>query len=101
MVDTEENIWQIGEIMYTIEVYKKDRRTRNGSRSVAKWDTEQTDVNVIEDIVNNMYPVKKGYSYKLSLTMVQRKNFMTGDTFMERYDTPRFCSPASESFWSM
>jgi len=87
--------------MYTIEVYKKDRRTRNGSRFITKWDTEQTDVNVIEDIVTNMYPVKKGYSYKLSLTMVQRKNFMTGETFMERYDTPRFCSPASESFWTM
>ena len=87
--------------MYTIEVYKKDRRTRNGSRSVSKWDTEQTDVNIIEDILTNTYPVEKGYSYKLSLTMVVRKNFMTGETFLERYDTPHFCSPSSESFWSM
>ena len=87
--------------MYTIEVYKKDRRTRNGSRSVAKWDTKQTDVNVIKDIVNNMYPASKGHSYKLNLTMVQRKNFLTGEPFMERYDTPNFCSPSSESYWSM
>lgn len=32
---------------------------------------------------------------------VERKNFMTGDTFMERVNTPHYCSPAFESYWSM
>jgi len=26
---------------------------------------------------------------------------MTGKTYKERYDTPYFCSPSSETFWSM
>ena len=32
--------------------------------------------------------------------MVERTNIMTGKKFMEAEDTPNFCSPASESYWS-
>jgi preprotein translocase subunit SecY len=30
-----------------------------------------------------------------------RTNAMSGKTFQERYDTPYYCSPSSESYWSM
>jgi hypothetical protein len=33
--------------------------------------------------------------------MVTRKNLMTGQEFEEDVNTPHFCSPSSESFWSM
>jgi hypothetical protein len=33
--------------------------------------------------------------------MVERVNLMTGKTYMEHRDTPRFCSPSSEAYWSM
>jgi len=33
--------------------------------------------------------------------MVERTNLMTGKKYMESQDTPIFCSPASESYWSM
>jgi hypothetical protein len=33
--------------------------------------------------------------------MVTRKNLMGGREFREKYDTPYFCSPSSESYWSM
>ena len=33
--------------------------------------------------------------------MVTRKNLMSGKEFQEDVNTPYFCSPASESFWSM
>lgn len=33
--------------------------------------------------------------------MVTRTNLMTGQEYQEDVNTPRFCSPASESFWSM
>jgi hypothetical protein len=33
--------------------------------------------------------------------MVERTNLMTGKRYLERRDTPIFCSPASESYWSM
>jgi hypothetical protein len=32
--------------------------------------------------------------------MVSRKNYMTGEYFEERWDTPFFASASSESFWS-
>ena len=34
-------------------------------------------------------------------TYVTRVNLMSGKEFKERYDTPIFCSPAFESYWSM
>ena len=34
-------------------------------------------------------------------TFVTTKNMMSGKEFQERYDTPYYCSPRSESFWSM
>ena len=33
--------------------------------------------------------------------MVERTNLMTGKKFMEDINTPYFCSPSSESYWSM
>ena len=33
--------------------------------------------------------------------MVERVNIMTGQEYQEDVNTPNFCSPASESFWSM
>jgi hypothetical protein len=33
--------------------------------------------------------------------MVTRKNLMTGLEYEEDVNTPNFCSPSSESFWSM
>jgi len=32
--------------------------------------------------------------------MVERVNLMSGQKYMEAEDTPIFCSPASESYWS-
>lgn len=33
--------------------------------------------------------------------MVTRKNIMTGQNFQEDVNTPYFCSPSSETYWSM
>ena len=32
---------------------------------------------------------------------VTRRNMMTGKTFSESVNTPNYCSPASEAYWSM
>ena len=32
--------------------------------------------------------------------MVERTNIMSGQKFMEDVNTPYFCSPSSETFWS-
>ena len=33
--------------------------------------------------------------------MVERTNFMTGEKFKEPLNTPYYCSPRSETYWSM
>ena len=71
---------------YTVEVYKKDARTKKGERLVNKFDHK----GARREELKHLYE-----------TWVTRKNLMGGAEFQERYDTPYFCSPSSESYWSM
>lgn len=32
--------------------------------------------------------------------MVERVNMMSGQTYMESVNTPNYCSPSSEAYWS-
>lgn len=43
------------------------------------------------DTHEELFPVK----------MVERVNLMSGKTYMEAENTPNYCSPASEAYWSM
>ena len=33
--------------------------------------------------------------------MVEKVNLMSGKTYMESVNTPNYCSPSSEAYWSM
>jgi hypothetical protein len=44
---------------------------------------------------------RDGYRFSIHETYVTRTNLMGGGQFQERYDTPHYCSPSSESYWSM
>ena len=81
---------------YTVEVYKIDRRTKEGK--VLSYKTDYTDVTFAQ--MERMYPRRPRYIVLIHETWVERKNFMTGEVFKERYDTPWTCSPASETYWS-
>jgi hypothetical protein len=53
-------------------------------------------------IDSNLKQLKvKLYTEPTGDDMVERTNMMTGKKYMERRDTPIFCSPSSESYWSM
>jgi hypothetical protein len=41
------------------------------------------------------------YRREHPVKMVTRRNLMSGLEFQEAEDTPGFCSPASEAYWSM
>ena len=82
---------------YTVEMYKLDRRTKDGMKLVYK--TDYTDVTL--DQMERMYPRRPKYIVKIFETYVTRTNMMSGREYKERYDTPYFCSPSSESYWSM
>ena len=87
--------------MYTVEVYKKDARTKKGERLVHKSDYDTDNLSMLEHTVKHTWRASAGFRYVIHETYVTRKNMMSGVEFQERYDTPYFCSPASESYWSM
>ena len=82
---------------YTVEIWKLDRRYKDGQRIYRKIDYTDMELSVLEKI----HPRRPGYIVMIHETWVTRKNMMSGKEFQERYDTPYFCSPSSETYWSM
>jgi len=84
---------------YTLEIYKLDRRTKEGRRLVAKEDFAAS----TEDYIQTVAEAKRDFGFEVEVfeTFVTTSNMMSGKEFQERYDTPYYCSPRSESYWSM
>ena len=92
---------------YTIELYKSDKRikkderygrNRVGLRFVESMDFDLSTKDVIQVVAAGFRDA--GYVVEVFETFVTRKNLMSGYEYQERYDTPSFCSPSSETFWS-
>jgi len=84
---------------YTLEIYKVDRRYQAGERLVNVLDFAPSTKDYIETVAAEKR--KQGFKVKVFETYVTRKNLMGGREYRERYDTPYYCSPSSESYWSM
>jgi hypothetical protein len=85
--------------MYTVEIYKVDRRTKAGERLVLKKDYDTDNKSTLEKTVKDS--LQKNERYEIHETYVTRTSLMGGKEFQERYDTPYYCSPSSETYWSM
>jgi hypothetical protein len=85
--------------MYTVEIYKVDRRTKAGERLVLKKDYDTDNKSTLEKSVKDS--LQKNERYEIHETYVTRTSLMGGKEFKERYDTPYYCSPSSETYWSM
>lgn len=55
----------------------------------------------VKDTFKRKYQARAHAFYLGQNTFVERTNLMTGKTFKESVDTPYYCSPSSESYWSM
>ena len=84
---------------YTLELYRADKRTKEGRRLYAKQDFAPSTLDYINAVAEGKR--KLGFIVEVFETYVTRKNLVADSTFQERYDTPYFCSPSSESYWSM
>jgi hypothetical protein len=84
---------------YTLEIYKADRRVKGGYRFIEKKDFAPVTKDFIDTIAEKF--MQDGYMVKVFETYVTKTNLMGGAKFTERYDTPIYCSPSSESYWSM
>ena len=79
---------------YTVEIYRADRRVKAGQRLVEKRDFDPVTRDYIDTVVEKLQT--KGITIRLHETFVTKNNLMGGREFTERYDTPYYCSPASE-----
>ena len=98
---------------FTVEVYKKDKRiswqsksvrwgkNKPGLRFISKQDYEGKTREELEELCRIDYPENKKFVTEIHETYVTRTNLMSGKDFRERYDRPYYCSPSSESYWSM
>ena len=86
--------------MYTVEIYKTDRRVKAGERLLSKSDYATDNLSMLEHTVKHSIRPSKGERYEIHATMVTRTSIMGGE-YQERYDTPYYCSPSSETYWSM
>ena len=84
---------------YTLEIYKTDRRTKEGRRLYCKKDFAPVTEAWIRAVAQSIR--RDGFIVEVFETVVTRTNVVGGREFQERYDTPYFCSPSSESYWSM
>ena len=87
--------------MYTVIVYKADKRTKSGERQVLYKDYDTDNLSMLEHSVKHTWLKSQGFRYEIHKTFVERVNLMGGKTYTERFDTPRYCSPSSEAYWSM
>jgi hypothetical protein len=84
---------------FTIERYKIDLRRKDGLRLLDKIDYIPSSIESMESAIRDMED--DGFIINYFPTYTTEKNLITGELYQERYDTPSFCSPSSESFWSM
>ena len=85
--------------MYTVEIYRKDARTKEGERLVLKKDYDTRNLSTLEKSVKDHLAANE--RYEIHETYVTRTSLVGGKEFQERYDTPYYCSPSSETYWSM
>jgi len=86
--------------MYTVEIFKSDKRTKAGERLHLKQDYDTDNLSMLEHTVKHTWLKSQGFRYEIHETFVTRRNALTGVEFKERYDTPYFASPRSETYWS-
>jgi hypothetical protein len=93
-------------MMYTVEVAKQDKRVKGGVRNITKLDIDTDTAGDAERKARLIMwgragRAQGGLVFTVHETYVTRKNIQSGKEFQERYDTPYYCSPSSETFWSM
>ena len=84
---------------YTVIVFKADKRTKKGERQILKQDHKDMDKATLDHLYRTTYGA--GFRFEVHETYVKKINIMSGKEFTERFDTPYYCSPSSETYWSM
>ena len=79
-----------GKAYWLKQEYETERGAKIACTKMNKAAAGASQWKVVDRKVFDAQPVK----------MVEKINMMTGVKYMEAEDTPNFCSPASEAYWS-
>lgn len=85
---------------YTIEIYKADKRRKDGKRFIEAVEVNSLDKKGAEDVAKSMVAKDKKLTYEVHQTWVEVRNIMSGKIVKEHYKTPYSCSVGSESYFS-
>ena len=85
---------------YTIEIYKIDRRRKDGKRFVEAVEIEAPSKEVADVRARELTMKDKKLSYEVHETYRMVRNIMSGKMVREHYKTPYSCSVGSESYFA-
>jgi hypothetical protein len=90
-------------MVYTVKIYRFDRRCKSGERFVNSYDFDRKDNAAMDREVNAL----RGCGYfddmfriEYAPKFITVKNIMSGKDVQIAADTPWSCRPDSESYWS-
>lgn len=91
-------------MLFSLRIYKKDKRKKSGERLFGEYDYDRKDMETVERDIKNIW--RELYSdgsfrFEIHETYETKTNHLTGEEYLERYDTPDCCSPSTELYWSM
>ncbi len=87
-------------MLYTISVFKQDKRTKSGEKLKKKYDREFKNRKAVDEHAAKLMADPK-IRIEINETMVEVRNLQSGKMVLQRYDTPRSCDVSSELYWSM
>jgi hypothetical protein len=88
--------------MYSVKVFKKDRRTKAGERLYFKMDYNTDDRSMLEHVLKLTWSAAQGFRVEVNPTNVVVKNLMSGeDVTIRAEDRGGPCDPSMERYWSM
>lgn len=87
-------------MLFTIEIYKTDKRTKAGKKLVEFIDIEAADREDAVVLAEGFVERGPKLTYEVHQTYREVRNIMSGKIVKEHYKTPYSCSVASETYWS-
>ena len=89
-------------MMYTMNIYRFDKRTKSGERLFGTYEFDRKDAAAMDREIKELkrlYPAKQ-FRFEYYEKYKTVKSLMTGKDVQIDADTPWCCNPQSETFWS-
>lgn len=91
-------------MIYTLNIYRYDRRCKTGERFVKSYEFDRNDDAAMKREVNSLRGC--GYwdsHYRIDFAPKYKtvKNLISGKDIQIAANTPLCCDPSSETYWSM